>query len=160
MEAEKRQIVKRIVYTAFTAVLIIFIFAQSCLPAKISSEESSRVLEFLNSITDLLGLGSIFTSHIVRKLAHFTEFAMLGVFFMLSVSTYKNKYPKQYIMTLLGCLSVAVCDECIQLFIPGRAGSIQDVLLDFSGALFGVTVVSVFIYFNKRTWNKNHRGKI
>lgn len=151
---------KRVAFTILTVILTVFIFAQSILPAETSSKESGWVLNFLNSITEFFGLGSIFTSHVVRKLAHFTEFAFLGVFFRLSINTYKPMAFKQYIITLMGCLSIAVCDECIQLFSPGRAGRLSDVMIDFSGSLFGVTLITLFIVFTVKQRTNKNRGKI
>jgi VanZ family protein len=44
---------------------------------------------------------------------------------------------------LFGLLLVPVIDEFIQLFSAGRAGMVQDILLDFSGAVTGLVVVKI-----------------
>lgn len=158
MKNEKNSNVKRIVYTAITVVLIFFIWIQSCLPANASGKESSWVLNVLNTIAEFVGIKSAFTSHTIRKLAHFTEFAMLGIFLLLTVNTFKLNRLKKYFFVFAGCLSVAVCDECIQLIIPGRAGMIKDVILDFTGAFFGIILVSIIKYFLDKFFK--HRGYI
>ena len=48
-------------------------------------------------------------------------------------------------------LATAVCDETIQLNVEGRAGMITDVLLDFSGAIFGTLIMLfIFLIYKKR----------
>ena len=46
---------------------------------------------------------------------------------------------------------VASLDETLQLFVNGRAGRVQDVLIDSAGALVGVLVV--FICFKVKKCN-------
>ncbi len=48
-------------------------------------------------------------------------------------------------------LATAVCDETIQLNVEGRAGMITDVLLDFSGVIFGTLIMLfIFLIYKKR----------
>lgn len=158
MVKNRKLLIKRIVFIVITSITVLFIFAQSCLPAKVSGEESGRVLRLLNSITEFFGFGSVFSSHFVRKLAHFTEFAILGVFFALTVNTYKLKLLIKYVFSLMGCLFIAIFDECIQLFVPGRAGMISDVILDSCGSFTGITIIIAIIFLIKLIHTKT-RGK-
>ena len=43
------------------------------------------------------------------------------------------------------CLLVASVDETIQLFVSGRSGQVSDVVLDFVGALCGITLLLIII---------------
>ena len=94
-----------------TACLVGIIYYNSSLPLKQSSEISSWF----------------------AALTHFCEFALLGLLLCRSFSAWG--VPKLtatgYILFL--ALLVAVIDEYIQAFSPGRASRVKDVLLDFSG---------------------------
>ena len=71
--------------------------------------------------------------HHIRKMAHFCEFALLGLLLCHSFSVLgvSNRTATGYILFL--ALFAAVLDEYIQSFSPGRACRVKDVLLDFSG---------------------------
>lgn len=71
----------------------------------------------------------------VRKLAHFSEFFLLSVFSGGFIRTYKIRKSLYFIAPSLFCLAFAIFDECHQLFVSGRCGSVWDVMIDFSGAL-------------------------
>jgi len=102
-------------------------------PADISSEKSGAVLLILNKL--LFGGKAVLTEHIVRKLAHFAEYTIAGILGMLF---FRNLgFP---VLSLFSGLLVALTDETIQLFVPGRSGQITDVWLDFSGILAGSAV--------------------
>ena len=45
---------------------------------------------------------------------------------------------------------IGIIDEAIQLSVPGRVGSIIDVLLDSSGALFSILIVTLILYLVER----------
>lgn len=63
----------------------------------------------------------------------------------------KLKPYKYYINVMLCGLATAVCDETIQLNVEGRAGMITDVLLDFSGVIFGTLIMLfIFLIYKKR----------
>ncbi len=77
---------------------------------------------------------------IVRKTAHFSVYAMLGVS-MLSAFylTFKGNLLSLY--ALIGCLLYAISDEIHQYFVPGRSGEVRDVIIDTLGALLGILLV-------------------
>ena len=86
---------------------------------------------------------------IIRKGAHFTEFLVLGVLMRCTLHQYAYRIRASlggtaWLMSTL----IASSDETIQLFVGGRAGCVQDVLLDASGALVGVMIIGLWI--NKR----------
>ena len=84
-------------------------------------------------------------SFIVRKAAHFTIYAVLGVLALLNTITFKSIALKyRVLIASLFSLIYAVGDELHQLYVPGRSGEIRDVFIDFSGALSGVVVLLVF----------------
>ncbi len=139
----KPLIVARILLALLTLSLIVFIFSNSAQTAEVSSASSGRIMAFLNSICSSLKLNFTFTQSIVRTLAHFAEFGLLGV---LSVSTFLSVFgvkAKTLILSVLLSVSTAIIDECIQLFSDGRAFQFSDLVIDFTGSLLGI--VGVFL---------------
>jgi len=80
----------------------------------------------------------------VRKVAHFSIYAALGFFLMLSALSFylENKREAKRDVSMAFALGVsliyAASDEFHQLFVEGRSGSFRDVCIDFCGALVGV----------------------
>ncbi len=124
-------------YAAAAALLlwIIFIFCRSLKPAEISSLESQWVLELLQRLCpfDL-------SMRVIRKLAHFTEFAILGALAgLLFEGWFKGLFSGLLLAVMAGVI-IALCDETIQLFVPGRTGRVPDVWLDIAGAFTGAVL--------------------
>ena len=78
-----------------------------------------------------------FWNYPVRKVAHFTEYLILGIlaFFTLKEFGVKNIY----VMFLL-CFLYAYSDEFHQLFVVGRNGNFFDVILDTFGSITGIII--------------------
>ena len=103
-------------------------------------QESLAVGGFLTPFLEIfVGMGNV-TDHLVRKLAHFTEFAAFGAVmaYLLHIERKKTFFHVSY--TALCGMAVAVIDEGIQLFADGRGAQVQDILLDTGGSVFGIAV--------------------
>lgn len=68
----------------------------------------------------------------VRKAAHMTEYAVLSVLLYIWLGKWKH--------AIVCAALYAAGDELHQLFVPGRAGRLGDVLIDSAGAVFGVLI--------------------
>lgn len=150
MKKDKSKYIFRIVMLSITLSLIAFAFIHSSMPSDVSGAESEATMGFLQSILNCFNFNIELSDHIVRKLAHFTEYTAIGV--MLMNTAYSFNKAKLHIFfphILFGGLFTAVIDETIQLSVPGRAGMITDVLLDFSGVLIGITVMFVILTIYK-----------
>lgn len=121
---------------------------------------SGAVREFINHIFKAVGLPFELNDLIVRKLAHFTEFAVLGVLLSITIYLYISKRRRTFFITLPAGLAVAVCDELIQMTSEGRACQITDVLIDFSGILFGALIIRLILYFIYRHQQKKEGNGI
>ena len=71
--------------------------------------------------------------HIVRKLAHFTIYAMLGFNTFYMYKNYGVKHSALY--ALVTCILYACSDEWHQSFVSGRSPQITDICIDTCGAL-------------------------
>jgi len=89
---------------------------------------------------------------LVRKLAHFTEYAVLGALLWLD---WRLLGRDGLLLPLGAGLLFAAGDELLQTFIPGRSGELLDVLLDFSGVLAAVLPARLI---RKRKENKRREA--
>ncbi len=118
--------------------LMCVIFYLSNQPAQESNMLSDSVIEQIYSLNGLL-----VPVLIIRKAAHMCEYALLS--FLFSNSFYLLKKKKWQIISFILTFLYACSDEIHQLFIPGRAGMIIDVLIDSSGALLGLAAYFILI---------------
>ena len=122
---------KRGILIALIAV-VLFIWGNSCLPRSISSQESGFIMALLER---LFGTGLI-TEHLVRKMAHFAEYALLGGMLLRFTFYLPLRNGWRWLYGAMAAIMIALVDETIQIF-SGRGPMIQDVWLDFAGAVFG-----------------------
>lgn len=124
-------------------ILMIVIFCFSAQPGYESTITSTRVCRFLarrifsnfesyektlqNSIVSGM-------THIVRKTAHFTEYALMGFLWYLLL----RKKRLNIFLSVSATAFYAASDELHQKFVIGRSGKIADVLLDTCGGCFGI----------------------
>ena len=82
---------------------------------------------------------------IVRKLAHLSEYAMLGILACRAFAgSSKDRVRKfVYLAAIFLVVAVAGSDEINQSFNPERTGSPIDVLIDVAGGFLGI----LFYYF-------------
>ena len=72
----------------------------------------------------------------VRKIAHFSEYLILGLLICNALVVSKvNK--KVLLISVMMCFIYSCSDELHQMFISGRAGRIYDILIDTSGSFVG-----------------------
>ncbi len=114
------------------------IFYLSHQPGSDSAATSHEFVLFVLEIIPIPENYQLILHLMIRKSAHFFAYAILA---MLIFYAYKGK--RAIFTTLTICLLYAISDEVHQLFIPGRSGDIRDVLIDLTGALFGIIVIKL-----------------
>lgn len=80
---------------------------------------------------------------LIRKLAHFSEYALLGFCLTLLLREYHWRFPRLS-AALLGT-GYAVTDELHQLLSDGRSSSPVDVAIDAAGVLAGLLLASLLV---------------
>ena len=98
------------------------------------------------------------TERIIRKIAHFSIYTLVGFLLMALFSTYesiKRKY-QIYISAIIGIL-YAISDEIHQSFTPGRGPKITDVFIDSFGVFFGMTVILLIVEIINMKNKKCHK---
>ena len=76
-------------------------------------------------------------SYMIRKSAHFFEYAVLAVLIRSLLRCYSYTWMNRIIYALFMVLLCAILDEYFQSFVDGRNSSVKDILIDFSGAIVG-----------------------
>ena len=111
---------------------MIFIFVMSSFDATSSSNQSNFIVDIITSIINIKDIGLL--SLIIRKLAHFIEYFILGVL----VINFITRYDKKIIIAILLCIIYATSDEIHQIFVPGRSCQIIDIMIDSLGSIMGI----------------------
>lgn len=82
----------------------------------------------------------------VRKMAHFTEYAVMGVLVCILLSQWYEKNRMRFWYNIGWVFVSAVFDEIHQYFIPGRWASVWDVMLDTAGGMAGIAAAFLCRY--------------
>ena len=97
------------------------------------------------------------TQTIVRKVAHFTEFGLLGFSLRFCLESWLGSRRKRLGPAAFLCgAGYAGLDELHQTLVDGRAGQWRDVGIDSSGVLAGVLAAAVILIWVKK--KMNHGG--
>lgn len=130
--------------------ILVFIWGNSLMPGEVSGAISNRVKELLANFLPIGPEEEDGSGHLIRKLAHFTEFAALGA----TLGWLCGMLNKGKIRPFVYGVLAASIDETIQRFVPDRGPSVKDVLLDSCGVLTGIVLL-----YAGHTYFKNIRRK-
>ena len=150
-------------WLAAAVLLTAVIWGNSLVPGEGSGSLSLMVMRWGREALAALGLPNAWlTNFVVRKTAHFTEYALLGV---VTMRAWRPHLPKGAAAsprrgawvpraacaaaTALALVLTPSIDETIQLSVAGRTGQLPDVLLDCAGAATGVAL-TLFASFLRR----------
>ncbi len=132
---------KKIIKLLFIIIwlLVIFLF---------SNQDGSTSTSLTNGILEkyLFFVDSDIFFMIIRKMAHITEYFILGILVLNFINEFK--IDKKIVVSILICFILASFDEFHQLFIPDRTGRLLDVFIDMIGASLGILILSLI---------KNHK---
>lgn len=139
---------KRWILYIVLGLIVFFIWDNSLQNGGTSDGFSLIFAEWLAPIADKLGFyGNIWTlNRIVRKLAHLTEFTILGGVLYVVLRRY-IEYGT-VVKTIGVGIVIACLDEFIQLFSLGRSSQVFDVLIDTIGIIIGILVVKLAYYIS------------
>ena len=137
---------KRWILYILLGLIVFFIWDNSMQNGGSSDGFSLLFAETLTPIVNKLGFhGNIWIlNRIVRKLAHLTEFTILGGVLYTILRRYITYGT--VIKTIGLGMFIASLDEFIQRFSPGRSSQISDVLIDTVGVIIGILIVKLAYY--------------
>lgn len=131
-------------------VVTILIWGNSMRTATQSAQQSGSVLAVLAPWLNALGIQPEAFHNVLRKLAHFSEYGLLGLLWTAELWLEPHNRKGRGSMDRLGlCMLTALVDETIQLFVPGRSGEIRDVWIDSAGALTGILTATAVIQIGR-----------
>lgn len=154
-ELKKKKLYTMVAVILLTAMYII-IFLFSAESGKESSGLSAGIADWLYRIyyklTGASGTGTAVVIQqvspleaIIRKLAHFTEYFIIGFLsYGIVHMWYEPKWRGRGLVLLQIFVSGAL-DELHQYFVPGRAAMFRDVLIDTAGGAVGILLLAVWL---------------
>ncbi len=80
-------------------------------------------------------------SYLVRKIAHFSEYLILGILLILTLKEFNVK--RYYLLSIIIAVIYASSDEVHQLFLVGRSAKVLDVFIDSFGSIVGILIVKL-----------------
>ena len=168
--------IRRLISPTLLILQMCFIFIMSSFGHNSSDAQSNLFVDFIAQNfphvrhgleNNLISLSTLI--FLVRKTAHFTEYAILGGLFFLNLRSWlksnttlvKISKPQttktvakkitldlikySLFMSTLFSFLYACTDEIHQIFVPGRSAQFRDVLIDTLGASFGATITYLTI---------------
>ena len=131
-----------------------FVFSNSLDSGPESSEKSGKVYEVVNEVAQSLGATHEIPEATIRTSAHFGEFAVLALLITVDLTLLldlrlSEPLSHRHALVLLSVpfsALMAVIDECIQFFSPGRAMQLLDIMIDVGGALCGVLGIALIFF--------------
>lgn len=111
-----------------------FAYVNSMLPPEVSEQQSSGVGEIISQIIPPTSPLGSFVQQYLRKIAHFTEYGLLGAELAIYVIFFTENKKKWVPVSILFTFFVGFIDETIQVF-SNRGPTVLDVWLDFAGCL-------------------------
>lgn len=162
---------KKIAITVPAAILLLalymLIFGFSAQDAETSGSLSQMIsekcVEFFNNLSgghwteDFMRNLAEYFEHPLRKLAHFSEYACMGILLYVLWSQWIGRGRRLYLLIILWVFCSAALDELHQLFVPGRYGSFADVLLDTCGGAFGMLLCTGIVKIRERIRRRRHQ---
>ena len=87
-----------------------------------------------------------FVEFLIRKGTHFIYFGIIALAIYIALPRFKYRKVTAVVITML----LAIADEVRQSFTSGRTASFQDVLLDTSGAIAALLLLSFIQWIKQR----------
>ena len=139
---------KRWILYIVLCLIVFFIWDNSLQNGGTSDGFSLIFAKWIAPIANKLGFyGNIWAlNRIIRKLAHLTEFTILGGVLYVVLRRY-IEYGT-VVKTIGVGIVIACLDEFIQLFSLGRSSQVFDVLIDTIGIIIGILVVKLAYYIS------------
>lgn len=152
---KKNLIFKRVLFLIMLAIAFYVIFGLSAQDGEMSGSISQKVTEFIVKVISKVKTMDIKTQlswieklhPIVRKLAHFGVYTVVGFSLMGFMCTFDMRNIFKLLISFVVGVIYAISDEAHQYFIPGRNASIIDVGIDSLGVLTGIFILITLIVF-------------
>ena len=142
-----------IIWLIFTLVWMVVIFSFSAREADESAAMSHSVGKMIGRLVipeyrswseDKQGQFAEKIDFPVRKCAHASEYAVLGILILGTAYSFsEDRGKKNRLLCWCAGTAYAATDEFHQLFVPGRSCQFRDVCIDSAGVLTGLILFSL-----------------
>jgi len=146
------KISKRIIVSTCAGILLMLLYAvifnfsaqDAEQSGSLSRAVSEKCVEMFNSLSGrrwsqaVMEQWAEYFEYPVRKLAHFSEYACMGILVYVLCSQWKKRGRGLYLLVIAWVALSAAADEFHQIFVPGRDGNPADVCLDTLGGTAGM----------------------
>ena len=136
---------------ALLIAMLCFIWGNSMCSGAESGAMSGRVMAWINTFLCLDESGAETRHLVIRKMAHFTEFACLGLLLTWQFGMIGEKKGHLVCMPLFCGMAAACVDETIQVFTPDRGPSLIDVWIDTAGVTAGIAILLIGHHYIRKT---------
>lgn len=141
-----------------TTLWMLFIFYLSSQTAQISDNLSKKItILLINIIKQIKDIDIISINHvgklnnIIREYAHGFVYIVLSIFAVNALRGIKINVSMSCLLAFLISVAFACTDEIHQMFVPGRAAQLQDLMIDCAGALLGLVIFNIVAFFFRKT---------
>ena len=144
------------VYLLIALLVLIMLFISSSMTYQQQEMKPGFINTHLHFIEEIVGNGGTagMTQFVVRKMAHFGSYFLVGMFGFLGLRRiFKLKWVAP-VLTWFGAIALAAFDEYHQYLTGDRTPSVHDVMLDASGALCGIVLGIIVIFIRKKLQKK------
>lgn len=139
---------KKIISWVLVIFWMVIIFYFSHQPAvksnALSTGISRKITEVVKKVTNDPIINKVNFNHIIRKMAHFTVYFILGILVVNAIGQRYSLDTKWILGSIIICILYAISDEFHQSFVPGRGPAVFDVLVDSFGASTGILLYKMF----------------
>lgn len=158
---KKNLIFKRVLFLILLAIAFYVIYNFSAQNGEMSGSLSQKVTEFIVKIVSKIKTMDTATRlhwieklhPIVRKLAHFGVYTVVGFSIMGFMCTFDIRNIFKVLISFVVGVIYAISDEFHQYFIPGRSARVLDVCIDSFGVLTGIFILVIIIVFTEAIIN-------
>lgn len=135
--------IARIMSIVLLILWMITVFLFSAQDATASSEVSGGLTETVLKILKVPEEHMENAETLIRKLAHFSIYAIGGMIIFWHIGTYKISILKAVLLSQTFGILYAITDEIHQYFVPGRACQLRDVTIDTLGVATGIVAMLI-----------------
>lgn len=142
---------KKIIYLVLVLIWMLTVFLFSSQNGEESQSTSGKITRVIveiftynSNITESEKLELIEKiDYYIRKLAHFSIYALGGILIYNYINTYNINRKKVVLISILIGVIYAISDESHQYFTVGRSARILDIFIDSFGIVTGVIIISI-----------------
>lgn len=143
---KKIKILKAILIIIWMIIIFIFSGQQGAESGNTSRKFTVTIIQIVSGKS--LALDDPFVEGIqlvIRKMAHFTIYAVGGFLIMNYLFTTEQTMKHKILYSIAIGGGYAITDEIHQFFVPGRSAQILDVGIDTAGVITGIIIYLVLI---------------